>query len=112
MIWKEKLPSAIDRFDRVVPSNAPSPSSERVAGRQIDDSDEHNQNAYSSIRESLQPASNVTLESPSHQQKQCSQTTSTDHGTQIERSDEQNSNAYRSIRESFEPASNATLKSL
>jgi hypothetical protein len=50
-------------FSRFVESKAPSPTSETVAGMQIDDSDEQFINAHDSIDESLEPASNATMES-------------------------------------------------
>jgi hypothetical protein len=77
----------------------------------IDESDEHHENAHFSIRESLQPDSNVTLESPVHPLKQNSQSNSTDDGIQIDESDEQRQNAHFSIRESLQPDSNVTLES-
>jgi hypothetical protein len=78
---------------------------------QIDESDEQYRNAYFSIRESLEPDSNVRLESELHCEKQYSQRTSTDDGMQIDDSDEQYQNAYFSLRESLEPDSNVTLES-
>jgi hypothetical protein len=59
---------------------------------QIDESDEKDENADSSIRESLQPDSNVTLASAVHSLKQNSQSSSTDDGMQIDESDEQDDN--------------------
>jgi hypothetical protein len=67
---------------------------------QIDESDEQGENACASIRETLQPGSNLTLESAEHSLKQNSQRCSIDDGMQIDESDEQNQNAYLSIRES------------
>jgi hypothetical protein len=49
---------------------------------QIDESDEQNEKAHFSIRESLQPDSNLTLESPVHPLKHPSQRSSTDNGMQ------------------------------
>jgi hypothetical protein len=66
---------------------------------QIDESDEQEENADFSIRESLQSDLNVTLESALHPSKQDSQRTSTDEGIQIDESDEQDQNASPSIRE-------------
>jgi hypothetical protein len=40
------------------------------AGMQIDESDEHSENANGPIRESFESASNVTLQSPRHNRKQ------------------------------------------
>jgi hypothetical protein len=78
---------------------------------QIDESDEQNQNAYLSIRESLQSDSNLTLESAVHPLKQPWQRSSTDDGIQIDENDEQDENAYFSIRERLQPDSNLTLES-
>jgi hypothetical protein len=78
---------------------------------QIDESDEHAENANDSMRESLEPDSNVTLQSAPQQEKQKSPTTSTGHGMQIDESDEQNSKARHSRPESLEPHSNVTLES-
>jgi hypothetical protein len=78
---------------------------------QIDESDEQNENAHISMRESLQPDSNVTLESAVHLLKQNSQRCSTDDGMQIDESDEQYKNACISICESLQPDSNVTFES-
>jgi hypothetical protein len=51
---------------------------------QIDESDEQDENAHFSIRESLQPDSNVTLESALHSLKQPSQRCSTDDAMQAD----------------------------
>jgi hypothetical protein len=79
---------------------------------QIDESDEHRQNACMSIRESWEPDSNVKLESAAHGQKQFSQRTSTADGMQIDESDEQPQNAKRSIREILQSDSNVKCKRL
>jgi hypothetical protein len=60
---------------------------------QIDESDEQDQNANFSIRESLRSDSNITLESAVHPLKQCSPSNSTDDGMQIDESDEHDENA-------------------
>jgi hypothetical protein len=60
---------------------------------QIDESDEQDENAFFSIRESLEPASNLTLHRAAHSVKQCAQSTSTDDAMQIDESDEQCQNA-------------------
>jgi hypothetical protein len=78
---------------------------------QIDESDEQVKNARGSIRESLQPDSNVTLQSAVHRLKHDSQSCSTDDGMQIDESDEQDENADCSIRESLQSDSNVTLQS-
>jgi hypothetical protein len=78
---------------------------------QIDESDEQSPKARCSIRASLEPDSNATLESASHAVKQLSQSTSTDDGMQIDERDEQCSNAALSIRASLESDSNVTLES-
>jgi hypothetical protein len=66
-----------------------SPSISTDAGMQIEESDKQEQNAPDSIRESLEPSSNVTLQSFMHDSKQYSPSISTDPGMQIEESDEQ-----------------------
>jgi hypothetical protein len=78
---------------------------------QIDESDEQYRNANDSICKSVEPVSNVTLESPLHSLKQRSQRISTDDGMQIDESDEEHENANDSIRESLESASNVTFQS-
>jgi hypothetical protein len=78
---------------------------------QIDESDEQDENANFSIPESLQPDSNLTLESALHLRKQLWQRRSTDDGMQIDESDEQDENASFSIRESLQSDSNLTLES-
>jgi hypothetical protein len=78
---------------------------------QIDESDEHPRNANLSMHESLEPVSNVTLESPMHPVKQVSQSCSTDDGMQIDESDEHDENANFSMHESVEIDSNVTLES-
>jgi hypothetical protein len=78
---------------------------------QTDESDDHEQNAAASIRVSLEPDSNVKIESRSQLRKQWSPSISTDDGMQIGESDEQNENAAVLIRVSFEPASNVRLES-
>jgi hypothetical protein len=64
------------------------------------------------MRDSLQPASNVTLEGLAQASKQHAPSFSTDDGMQIDESDEQDENACDFILESREPASNATLESV
>jgi hypothetical protein len=49
-------------------------------GRQIDESDEQPQNAKPSIHESLEPDSNMIVESDLHSSKQCLQMFSTEEG--------------------------------
>jgi FtsZ-binding cell division protein ZapB len=75
---------------------------------QIDESDEQSRNAPDSIRESLEPVSNVTIESLEHPVKHAAHTITTDDGMQIEEIHEQKPNAYCSRRESLEPGSNVT----
>jgi hypothetical protein len=77
---------------------------------QIDESEEQDRNADASIRKSLEPGSNVTLESALHSVKQPWQRSSTDDGMQIDESDEQDENAHASIRETLQPDSNLTLE--
>jgi hypothetical protein len=59
------------------------------AGIKNDFTDEHSQNAYSSMRISLDPDSKVNDESDLHSRKQRSQRTSTDAGRQIVFNDKQ-----------------------
>jgi hypothetical protein len=77
----------------------------------IEESDEHSENADSPIRESLEPDSNVTVESDSQSRKQLSHTDSTDDGIQIDESDEQLQNAESPRHASREPDSNVTIES-
>jgi hypothetical protein len=77
----------------------------------IDESDEQDSNANCPIRESLEPDSNLTLESLSQRLKHSSQSCPTDDGMQIDESDEQRENAEFSMRESLAPDSNVTLES-
>jgi hypothetical protein len=56
---------------------------------QIDESDEQDQKADSSIDESREPDSNVTLERDLHPWKQYLPSFSTEEGMQIDESDEQ-----------------------
>jgi hypothetical protein len=111
LILKEEPPSATEISTRFASSKAPFPISRTVAGMQIDGIDEQHANACRSMRESLAPDSNVTLESDTHLWKQPWQSTSSDDGMQIDESDEQAKNADLSIRKSLEPDSNVTLKS-
>jgi hypothetical protein len=77
---------------------------------QIDESDSHTQNACFSIRDSLEPDSNVIIARTPLLEKQDSQIVSTEDGMQIDVSDVHNLNASFSIRESLEPDSNVTVK--
>jgi hypothetical protein len=77
---------------------------------QIDESDEHLQNADSSICESREPDSNVTVERDSHPEKHSLSSFSTEEGMQIDESDEQTENADSSIDESLEPDSKSTFE--
>jgi hypothetical protein len=87
-ILKRKLPSSIEIHVRVVQLMALGSSRKRAAGMQIDESDEQSANVDGSIRESLEPDSNVTCESALHPRKHLSPRTATDDGMQIDRSDE------------------------
>jgi hypothetical protein len=53
-------------------------------GMQMDESDTHRANANRSMRASRDPASNVTEERPSQQEKQSSPRTSTDEEMQMD----------------------------
>jgi HPt (histidine-containing phosphotransfer) domain-containing protein len=77
---------------------------------QIDESDEQQQNAYSSIDKSLESDSNVTVERDLHSKKDHLPSVSTDEGMQIDESDEQRLNAYSSMDESLERDSNVTVE--
>jgi hypothetical protein len=79
---------------------------------QIDESDEHDENTSVPIRERVEPASNVTLESALQAMKQHRPSLSTDDRMQIDERDEQLENPARRIRESLERASNATFRSV
>jgi hypothetical protein len=73
---------------------------------QIDKSDEQPENAESSIDESLEADSNVTIERDKHSEKQYREIRSTRDGTQIDESDEQLQNAESPTQESIKPYSN------
>jgi hypothetical protein len=77
---------------------------------QIDESDEQCQNADSSMNESLEPDSNVTVKMDSDSQKQCLPRLSTDEGMQIDDSEEHQQNADSLMEESLEPDSNVTVE--
>jgi hypothetical protein len=77
---------------------------------QIDESEEQYANAYSSMDESLERDSNVTVERDLHPEKQYLPSVSTDEGMQIDESEEQYANAYSSMDESLEPDSNVTVE--
>jgi hypothetical protein len=77
---------------------------------QIDESDEQYRNADSSMDESLEPDSNVTVERESHSEKQVLPRLSTDEGMQIDESDEQFQNEDSSMDDSLEPDSNVTVE--
>jgi hypothetical protein len=66
-------------------------------GIQIDERDEHQKNADSSIDESFEPDSNVIVERDVHREKHSLQSFSTDEGIQIDESDEHRENAAVSI---------------
>jgi hypothetical protein len=94
---KCRFPSEIEISRRLRLSNAFAPSSRRPGGMQIDESDEQFQNADSSIDESFEPDSNVTVERELHSEKQLLPIRSTDEEMQIDESDEQCRNADASI---------------
>jgi hypothetical protein len=77
------------------------------AGRQIDFNNEQPESASTSIRVSLDPDSNVNVESDLHDAKERSPRQSTDAGRQIDRKDFQPQSPFVSIRVRFEPDSNA-----
>jgi hypothetical protein len=54
----------------------------------MDESDEQQQNAFSSIDDSFEPDSNVTVERDSHSEKDSFPSFSTEEGIQIDESDE------------------------
>jgi hypothetical protein len=74
-------------------------------GMQIEVNPKQHQNAWLSIRASLESGSNVTDEME-QLKKHSLQRTSTDAGTQIDFNDAQLENAWPSIRVSFESDSN------
>jgi hypothetical protein len=77
---------------------------------QIDESDEHIQNADSSMDESSASDSNVTVERDLHSEKDDLPNVSTEEGMQIDERDEQEQNANSSIDESLESDSNVTVE--
>jgi hypothetical protein len=76
---------------------------------QIDLSDSHRKKASFSIRESLEPDSNVKLSSPLQHEKQDSHIISTDEGIQIDFSDEQHEKVRLSIRMRLDGNAKVTL---
>jgi hypothetical protein len=78
---------------------------------QIDESLEQFENAEHSIRNSLEPGSNVTFQSALQSRKQLLQSIFTADGMQIDGSETQDRNAHFSMRDSLERASNVTLDS-
>jgi hypothetical protein len=77
---------------------------------QIDESEEQLQNAYSSMDDSLEPGSNVTVEREWDASKQYFSTLSTEEGMQIDESDEQYQNADSPTDERLESDSNVTVE--
>jgi hypothetical protein len=75
---------------------------------QIDEIKEQCANVESSIDETFDPGSNMTVESEVHSLKHFSPSLSTDAGIQIDESDEQCENAEAPMRESAQPDSNVT----
>jgi hypothetical protein len=80
-------------------------------GMQIDKSDEQLANAQSSIRQSPEPDSNITVDSFEHLLKQFEQRTWIDEGMEIVESNEHSQNPETPIRDTFEPPSNLTIES-
>jgi hypothetical protein len=107
---KLRFPSPIDISLRFVPRNAQSPISTTPDGMKSDTSDEHRENTPSSILESFEADSNVTVASVSHRWKQSGPRISTDEGIQIDESDEQSTKALDPNCEDSEPDSNVTLE--
>jgi hypothetical protein len=58
-------------------------------GHQIDESDEHSENANRPTHESVEPDSNVTVERDGHRAKDSLPRVLTEEGRQIDKSDEQ-----------------------
>jgi hypothetical protein len=79
-------------------------------GQQIDESDEHDENADRAMTESLEPGSNVTAARVLHSEKHNSPSLSTEEGMQIDESDEQLPNAKCSTDKSLEPDSNVAIE--
>jgi mannitol-1-phosphate/altronate dehydrogenase len=71
------------------------------------ESDEHSENDEYSMRNNLEPLSNVMVEREDPE-NQPVQSVSTEEGMQIDDSDEQSWNAQPSIQERLEPDSNST----
>jgi hypothetical protein len=70
-----------------------SPSVSTEEGRQIEQSEQHDENARVGIEESLEPGSKVTNERAVHLSKQLSPSVSTEEGRQIERSEQHDESA-------------------
>jgi hypothetical protein len=77
---------------------------------QIDESNEHWQNADLSRHSSLQPDSNVTVDSDGHFEKHSPESFSREEGMQIDESDEHCENVESSMHESLELGSKVTVE--
>jgi hypothetical protein len=78
----------------------------------MEESDEQDANADSSIRESLEPKSNVTVDRLLHPEKHFRSSVSTQERMLIEISDEQSANAKAVIAAMLQPSSNATVETI
>jgi hypothetical protein len=79
---------------------------------QIDERDEHLENANLSTDDSLEPDSNMTVERDSDSAKEKAPSSSIEEGTLIDETDAQCEKADWSIDERFEPDSNVTAERL
>jgi hypothetical protein len=79
-------------------------------GIQIDESDEHSENAERPIDDSLQPAPNVIVDSDWHLEKHPTPSFCTVDGMQIEESETQPTHAELSMHESRDPDSKMTVE--
>jgi hypothetical protein len=77
-------------------------------GIQIDESDEHFENAQRLMHERVEPDSNVSVERKRQPSKQKSPICLSAEGIEIAESDEESENAASSMHKSFEPHSNPT----
>jgi hypothetical protein len=75
----------------------------------IEQSDEQLRNASSSIRQSFESESKITVRSDLHEMKHLAQRISTQFGIQIEQSEEQKANTSDSSRQSFDGESKITV---
>jgi hypothetical protein len=107
---KLELSSATEISVRSPFANAITPSSRTSEPKNSDESSEQLAQTLDSMRESLEPDSNVTAERNPQSEKHSAQRVSTAAGMQIDESDPHCANARASIDEITEPGSNVTVE--